>query len=96
MTPIEGPALIDPIELLQAHGITSSMSEPRHHCRCGLSFAVDLAGEDPYGPSAAHINDVTRAAGHAAAALLSAFRNKGKTIPGGFTEMLKEIAAEAD
>jgi hypothetical protein len=93
---LEGPSLINPVDLLEAHGITTSMTAPRHDCRCGASFTIDLSAPDPYAGSAGHLVEVTRAAAHAASAFLAAARNKGKELPDVIVEMLTEIAAEAD
>jgi hypothetical protein len=91
----EGPHLINPIDLLEEHGITTSMVAPRHDCRCGASFTIDMSAPDPFAAPAGHIVEVTRAAAQAAAAFLAVAHNKGKNLPEAVVAMLGEIAAEA-
>ncbi len=92
----EGPQLVDPFELLEAHGITSSVSAPRHDCRCGASFVIDMSADQPFAGSGGHIRETTIAAAHAAAAFLARADNKGIDLPDEIRDMLVEVAADAD
>lgn len=91
----EGPHLIDPFELLEGHGITTSLVAPRHDCRCGASFVIDPSADDLYAASGGHIREVMIAAAHAATAFLAVAQNKGSVIPDEIREMLAEIAADS-
>lgn len=92
----EGPQLIDPFELLEAHGITSSATAPRHDCRCGASFVIDMSADDPFAGSGGHIREITIAAAHAASAFLTLADNRGIDLPDSVRDMLVEIAEDAD
>ncbi|HEX9227648.1 MAG TPA: hypothetical protein VF885_13505 [Arthrobacter sp.] len=91
----EGPALINPFDLLEEHKITSSASAPRHDCRCGASFVIDLDAERPYAGSGEHIREVMVAAAHAARALLARVDNRGSDLPAPVRDLLEDIAADA-
>lgn len=92
---MEGPVLIDPFDLLNEHKITSSASAPRHDCRCGASFAIDLDAGRPFEGSGEHIREVMVAAAHAARALLARIDNRGSDLPAPVRELLEDIAADA-
>jgi hypothetical protein len=95
MSDVEGPHLINPLDLLEAHGITTSAMAPRHDCRCGVRFVIDPFAERPFEHSAGHIRDVTSAASHAAQAFLAQVDNKGIELPENVRDMMTSMAADS-
>lgn len=93
---IEGPRLINPFDLLNAHGITTSAVTPRHDCRCGASFVIDPFAENPYAGSGGHIREIMIAAAHAAQAFLDLADNNGAYLPDHVRDLLVQVAADTD
>lgn len=90
----EGPRLVNPFDLLDAHGITTSMSAPRHDCRCGASFVIDPFADDAFAASGGHIREVMIAAAHAARAFLARADNIGAELPESARDLLVQVASD--
>jgi hypothetical protein len=93
---IEGPQLINPFDLLNAHGIITSVITPRHDCRCGARFVIDPSAERPFEHSSGHIREIDIAASHAVRAFLAQVENKGIEMTESVRELMSEVAADSD
>jgi hypothetical protein len=92
----EGPRLINPFDLLNAHSITASASTPRHDCLCGARFVIDPFAARPYEHSAGHIRDIMVAAAHSAQAFLAQVENRGIELPDNIRDLMTAVATDSD